>query len=194
MIRSINQVNEEFFKLFHNVIIDVKGKRKKVKSRYARKSSYDYVEEDEQIYPIISIQDYPPTPREDWWIDTRSYFGGMDEDGMRGYLFYHPVWMDFRFDVNIASKGYHEYIALQDYFTKNFVSELRFIFQSRDSYGDIVGVVVPYELDEVDIPRTDGVFETSYEFTLWVWLYAKEPKEVDLVQEIVVNLVQSDFP
>ena len=48
-------------------------------------------------------------------------------------------------------------------------------------------MVVPYTTRPQDIPRTDGVYETNYEFTLNVWLYVKEPQEVQLIQKIVVD-------
>lgn len=188
MLTSIRQVNEEFFRTFYGVKINVEGEEKSVLCRYARKSSYDYSEEQEnQIYPCIAIQDYTPTIKREWYVDMKSYFGGKSLDGLTGYLFMRPIWMEFRYDVSIASKSYKDFIALQDYFMQNYVYGVRLMMNKHLSGEDLVGDVVPYTIRENYIPRTDGVYEINYEFTCSVWLQPQKPQEVDLVQKIVVN-------
>jgi hypothetical protein len=188
MLRTIKQTNEEFFRLFHGLKIPMDGTEFPVLSRYARKSSKDYVEEQEnQIYPCIAIQDYIPVPKKEWFIDMKSYFGGKDFQNLTGYLYLRPIWMEFRYDVSIATKSYKEYLAMQDYFNRKFVYGKAFIFCKQLVVDDTVGVVVPYTTRPQDIPRTDGVYETNYEFTLNVWLYVKDPQEVQLIQKIVVD-------
>lgn len=123
----------------------------------------------------------------------RTYFGGLSADGLKGFLYKRPIWMEFRYDVSIAAKGYNEYMALQDYFMENFVYGQRFLFCQKLTGENAVGEVVPYEIRETDIPRSDGVFEKNYEFTLSVWLYPQKPEEVDaLIQKIVVSLERKD--
>ena len=61
------------------------------------------------------------------------------------------------------------------------------IFNQRLTGDDMVGDIVPYSIRENDIPRTDGVFETNYEFTCSVWVTPKEPTEVDIIQQIVLT-------
>lgn len=188
MIRSIKQANEEFFRIFYGLRIPMDGAEFAVNYRYARKSSNDYVEEQEnQIYPCIAVQDYIPVPRKDWFIDLRTYFGGKDFTNLTGYLYTRPIWMDFRYDVSIATKSYKEYLAMQDYFNQNFVYNKAFIFCKQLTGEDTVGVVVPYTVRPQDIPRTDGVYETNYEFTLKVWVYARDPEEVQLIQKVVMK-------
>lgn len=202
MLTSIKQVNAEFFKLFHKYKLYVDGKAVSVNTRYARKSSYDYVEEQpHQIFPCISIQDYAPEIHEQWYVDNVKYFGGIssreDSEGVErlyGYLYDRPIWMTFRYDVGVASKGYKTYLALQDSFTKKFVYNNSFIFNSHfTGTEDEVGDVVSYELDVIDIPRVDGVYETNYEFSLNAWLYIKEPEEVELAQHIIVDMIQGSI-
>ena len=54
MLTSIRQTHSEFFRQFHNLKIMVGDKSITLLSRYARKSSFDYVEEQEnQIYTKI---------------------------------------------------------------------------------------------------------------------------------------------
>ena len=193
MLTSIRQVNEEFFRTFYGIKIPIKGVETPILCRYAKKSSYDYVEEqDNQQYPCIAIQDFTPTPKKEWYIDMKAYFGGTSADGLVGYLYQRPIWMEFRYDVSIAAKGYNEYMAMQDYFMENFVYGKRFIFCKRLTGEDMVGEIVPYEIRDTDIPRTDGVFEKNYEFTLSVWLHPQKPEEVELIQKIVVSLEQKD--
>lgn len=188
MLTTIRQVNEQFFRKFYGLKMQIGGAEKVVLCRYAKKSSYDYVEEQaNQIYPCIVIQDYTPTPKDEWYIDMRSYFGGKSFDGLTGYLYNRPIWMEFRYDVSIVAKSYNDFISMQDYFMQNFVYGVRFIFNQKLDGENAVGDIVPYEVRETTIPRTDGLFEMNYEFTCSVWLYSQTPKEVDLVKKIVIN-------
>lgn len=188
MLYSIRQVNEEFFKKFTGITIPIKGKSVEIPIRYARKSSKDYVEEDKkQSYPCIAIQDYSPRIKDEWYIDMKPYFGGTSSDGLKGFLFRRPIWLEFRYDVSIVAKSYYEFIALRDFFLSNFTSEVSMLFNQRLTGDDMVGDVVPYSIRENDIPRTDGVFETNYEFTCSVWVTPKEPTEVDIIQQIVLS-------
>lgn len=185
MLSSVQQVNEEFFKLFHR--LNIGGIV--VNSRYAKKSSFDYVEEQKnQIYPCISIQDFAPTIREGGYVDPHEYTGGMNSDKTKAFVYHRPTWMSFRYDVSIASKSYKYFMEMQQYFAEHFVNQLRFVFNKK-TFGDSeVGDIVPYTVNITDIPRTDGIFETNYEFDLSVWLYAVPPQEVDVIQEVNVGV------
>lgn len=188
MLTSIRQVNEEFFRKFYGLKMPMGGVEKSVLCRYAKKSSHDYVEEQaNQIYPCIVIQDYSPNPKKEWYIDMHAYFGGKSLDGLTGYLYQRPIWMEFRYDVSVVAKGYNDFISMQDYFMENFVYGRRFIFDAHLSGEDLVGDIVPYEVRGTDIPRTDGIFEKNYEFTCSVWLYPQKPEEVTLIQNIVIR-------
>lgn len=188
MLTTINQVNEEFFKTFFGLKMNIGGKTQNVLCRYYKKSGRDYSEEQlNQMYPCIVIQDYTPTPKEEWYIDMYEYFGGKSLDGLTGYLFQRPIWMEFRYDVSIAAKGYKDFTTLRDYFMTNFVYGKRFLFNKKLSGDSEVGDVVPYSVRSTDIPRTDGVSETNYEFTLSVWLYPRSHREVDIIQKIILD-------
>lgn len=190
MITSIKQAHTEFFRIFHEIRIPIKGVLTKIPCRYARKSSFDYAEEqDNQSYPCIAIQDYTPELKEEWYIDMKPYFGGVSSDGLKGFIYRRPVWMSFRYDVSIVSKSYTEFLSMQDYFLEKFVSNVRFLYNQKLSGEDAVGDIVPYTIRETDVPRTDGVFEKNYEFNLSVWVYPQEPQEVsDLVEKISLEL------
>ena len=190
MLTSISQINEQFFKVFHGVKVKVGNKTISVPARYAKKSSKDYSEEQpNQSYPCISIQDYTPKLKREWYVDMRQYVGGLSSDSLTAFLYSNPLWMEFRYDVSVAAKSYNEFMAIKDYFLGNYVCGLRFLFNQKLSGEDAVGDVVPYTLRETDIPRNDGVMETNYEFTLSAWVYPREPKEVEIVENIVVNLI-----
>ena len=190
MLTSISQINEQFFKVFHGVKVKVGNKTISVPTRYAKKSSKDYTEEQpNQGYPCIAIQDYTPKLKREWYVDMRQYVGGLSSDSLTAFLYSNPLWMEFRYDVSVAAKSYNEFIAIKDYFLGNYVCGLRFLFNQKLSGEDSVGDVVPYTVRETDIPRNDGVMETNYEFTLSAWIYPKEPKEVEIVKSIVVNLI-----
>lgn len=194
MLTSIRQVNEEFFRTFYGLKVTVGGVEKTILCRYARKSSNDYVEEQEnQIYPCIAIQDYTPTLKNEWYVDMKPYIGGKSLDGLTAFLFMRPIWMEFRYDVSIAAKSYNDFLALQDYFMENFVYGVRLMFNKQLSGDDLVGAIVPYTIRENYIPRIDGVYEINYEFTCSVWVQPQKPKEVSLVQEIIINGHPTDF-
>lgn len=193
MLTRIKQVHSEFFKLFHNLQINLKGVPTKVPVRYAKKSSEDYTEEqDNQVYPCIAIQDYPPVPKDDWFIDMRPYFGGLSSRGLKGFLYQRPIWMEFRYDVSVVSKSSIEFMDLQDYFLSHFVYRKQFLFNQKLTGDDAVGDVVPFSVRATDIPRTDGVHETNYEFTLSVWVYPVDAIEVDTITGVVLNLIAHD--
>lgn len=174
--------------------MQIGGAEKVVLCRYAKKSSYDYVEEQaNQIYPCIVIQDYTPTPKDEWYVDMHSYFGGKSLSGLTGYLYQRPIWMEFRYDVSVVSKSYNDFISMQDYFMQNFVYGVRFIFNQKLGGEDAVGDIVPYDIRETTIPRNDGLFEMNYEFTCSVWLYSQTPKDVELVQSIVLNAMPKKY-
>ena len=123
MLTSIRQTHSEYFRQFHNLKIMVGDKSITLLSRYARKSSFDYVEEQEnQIYPCVAIMDYTPVPSRDWFVDMKTYFGGKGFSELTGYLYRRPVRMEFRYDVSIVSKSYNEFLAMQDYFNSTFDS------------------------------------------------------------------------
>lgn len=188
MLTTIRQVNEEFFKTFYGLKMNIGGKLSTVHCRYYKKSGRDYVEEQSnQIYPCIVIQDYSPIPKPEWYIDMHAYFGGKSLDGLSGYLFQRPIWMEFRYDVSIVSKSYNDFLSMKDYFMENFVYGKRFLFNKKLSRESAVGDIVPYTVRDTDIPRIDGVFETNYEFTLSVWLYPRKAEEVALIQEVVLR-------
>lgn len=195
MITSIEQANEEFFKIFYGLEIPCKkkGNFKPVVS-YANLSSYDYTEDSGQSYPCIILSDFTPTLKPEWWVELRETYGGVSLDGLSGYLMRNPVWMSFKYDVGTFCKSYYENIAMRDYFLAKFMTEERFIFNSRLSGELEVGDIVPYTMEETKVERTDGIFEENYSFDLSVWVYPHTPKEVnDIVEAINVNLIRADY-
>ena len=193
MLTSIKQVDTEFFKQFYGITIP--GITKPVNFRYYKKSADDDSEEDSnQIYPCIVVQNYAPTLKPEWFVDVRDYFGGLSSDGQKGYLYRRPIWLEFKYDVSIAAKGYSDYTALINYFTTHFLGEkLRFLFDKRLDGEMAVGDVVPFRVTPTSIPRMDGVYETNYEFTLSVWLNLIEPQEVDTIQQAILTLIQEEL-
>ena len=69
----------------------------------------------------------------------------------------------------------------------------RFVFDKRLTGEAEVGDIVPYRVQQTDIPRLDGVFETNYEFNLAVWIYAKTPEErTDIIKQIVLTMEETN--
>lgn len=197
MINSIAQVNREFFSLFQGITIECGDRSFTPHYRYYKRSAQDYSEEQDQvIYPCIVVQDYMPTPKPEWWVDMKSYVGGISKDGSTGYVYKRPVWMNFRYDVSVVSKDYFEFTAMCDHFLTHFVyGDFRFIFnrQFPDTEYE-VGDVVPYDVTCTDIPRRDGVYERNFEFNLAVWVYCREPIKLDLVKKVIVGVHKISLP
>ena len=186
MITTISQVNEEFFKLFFGLSVTKRGEQIVVPCRYARKSAIDYSEEEEnQTYPVIALQDHTPTLKSEWFVDMKTYLGGVDMEGLKSYLFYRPLWMEFIFDVSIAATSYLDFVGLKDLMSRNFIHKEHLLFNQRLTGEDAVGDVIPFRVRTTDIPRTDGVMEVNYEFTLSVWVYTREGQEKENVQFVI---------
>lgn len=185
MFHKIIDVHTAVFKYFSERISEELG----VSVRYARKSSHDYSEEQpQQVYPCVAIQDYAPVPKENWWIEYKAFHRATSVDGKTGYLYYLPLWMDFRYDVSIASKSYTEYLRLQQWFLENTIAEDEITLESFKVGGVETGEPIPIATRAQDVPRTDGVYETSYEITFSVWLYVREPVGIETVQEVCLKL------
>ena len=193
MFTSISQVNEEFFKQFHNLKIVRDGRLVTVPLRYAKKSAKDYVEADYESYPCIVIQDHPPTIKREWFVDVRNYVGGLSMDKLRTEITRNPIWFEIPYDVSTATTSYNENMALRDLFMRKFMTEISFLLNQKLTGEDAVGDVVPYEVMMNEIPRMDGVHETNYEFRLSAWIHLGEPKEVETITDIIVNLHQTDL-
>lgn len=185
MFHKIIDVHNAVFKYFSERISEELG----VHVRYARKSSHDYSEEqDAQIYPCVAIQEYFPVPKEDWWIEYKGFHRATSVDGSTGYLYYLPLWMDFRYDMSVASKSYKDYVRIQQWFLENTIAEDEITLESFVVNGMETGEPISIETRVQDIPRTDGVYETNYEITFSIWLYARRPVGIDTVQDVVLRL------
>lgn len=191
MFHKIIDVHNAVFKYFSERISEELG----VHVRYARKSSHDYSEEqDAQIYPCVAIQEYFPVPKEDWWIEYKGFHRATSVDGSTGYLYYLPLWMDFRYDMSVASKSYKDYVRIQQWFLENTIAEDEITLESFVVNGMETGEPISIVTRAQDVPRTDGVYETNYEITFSVWLYTRRPVGFETVQEIVISISQASIP
>jgi hypothetical protein len=188
MFNSLSKVNEEFFKVFNNIEITVDGGVVvAVPFVYARKSGKDFVESETVKYPCITVYDHVPTVKPEWFIDYKEYSDGISLDGTQARVYRRPVWMEFSYDVSIASKSYFEITALKELFTRKFLFETYLLLDKRLTGDNEVGEVIPIKVSPTDIPRMDGVQEVNYEFKLSVWVDLHEPKEVDVITNIILK-------
>lgn len=195
MLNTISQVNEQVFKILVDATKTVvlppdvaSGIVPTVSVRYAKKSGKDFVQETDQAYPCIAIQDYTPNPKDDWFVDQHKYVEGFAEDGLTAHLFQNPLHLEFRYDVSIAAKSYKEFMALKNMMFKKFLTKDSLLLNQKLTGHDAVGDVATYTLRTTDMPRTDGVQETNFEFTLAAWVHLTDPEEVTLIQNVILNL------
>ena len=194
MLTSVAQVNTEFFKRFHGLTIQSERRGEIVlPCIYAKKSSEDYTEADEnQRYPCIAIQDLAVRLKDGWFKDFKRYAVNPIPGADTAALYSRPLWMEFPYDVSIATKSYNEFMAMQALFMQKFEFLESFIFDGAVlEDGTEVGDVVPFTLTETDIPRTDGVFEKNYSFVLSAWLYLRDAQEFEAVKKIVIDVKQN---
>lgn len=192
MFYKIQEVHTAVFRYFSKRI---QSELPGVNVRYARKSSKDYTEEQQQqLYPCVALQEYSPVPRENWWIEHKAFARASSTDGTTGYLYYLPIFMDFRYDISIAAKSYTEYLQLQQWFLENTIAVDEITLQPHAVGEYEAGEPITIETRAQDIPRTDGVYETNYEVTFQIWLYARQPVGLEAVQNVSIKLHRVKTP
>lgn len=198
MLYGLSEVKEEFFKMFRAsggsskvILWEGTPKQKIVKVMYSRESGEDRRATTNVEYPVVSILDYAPTPAEDWTPHLQAKkVEGFTRDGESAHLYYEPQHLEFRFDVSIASKKFVEFTAMQDFFWKNYLWKKSTIFKGVNLGVDgEVGSVVKMSTRSTDVPRTDGVMEINYEFTITAWVSVREAEMITLLETINVNLI-----
>lgn len=174
--------------------VNVKGVAVSVKVRYADMSSKDYTEEQlQQMYPAISIYDYAPELANAWNNGAyERYVQDLrepDEDGKptRGTIFYEPLLLTFRFDVQAAAKSYHEMMAIENALFLKLMYE-PFWLRHEVIAGEDIGESVNLNVTPTRTNRIDGVHEVIFECDFDTFVAIKEPTDVDLVTTLILNV------
>jgi hypothetical protein len=156
--------------------------------RFFKKSSVDFTEEDFEHYPVLSVENFIPKPREGYnnryksrLVDERDTTNDNEIDTVTEVS--SGILLDCRFEVSIATKKESEYNAINDWFFRKFTHTNigRFIFNYEEIDGTAYGDFVKYSIQAQESPRADGVHETVYTFELRVWADLVATKDYDEV-------------
>jgi hypothetical protein len=231
-ITSFDTVRKEFFALFlsgltfdrtkfnkktldfNQVWVNGRLVNLKVPVTYYKKSSFNITELSKIPYPVISIQDFPAMPVENWNTFVREkYFDNLNISNRKWETFSEPhaKRMSMQFDVSVASKSLNAFETIKLWFYQTFdVSENRKPLEFCEHYKNFEGVAITDELEygklatlnkvvkifepvnytfgeNLNIDRSDGVLETTFSFELFFWINLSAPKKLDSIQAIEVS-------
>jgi hypothetical protein len=198
MFVAFKDLQTEFFKIFAGQDLTrpfyVELLDEKIPVRYF-KSSEDYSEEEREAYPVISIQDYQPTFNPKFHNDVFNYHVIGDNDGSLADIWRPHFFLDFKFDVGVASKEKLMYDLIRQKFLFKYgkkgviwMSQYQDYKEAVDANKAVIGV--DYSIIPAEIERSDGIFETNYEFTVSAWFNAGSVDAVQMVEELNVTLIQ----
>lgn len=197
MIYSIKTVNSSFYKVFTDNPITIMYKNSNVPVRviFADRFNETPAEVLKERYPAIAIQSYTPRPSREWKDNQSEYVDGFEdydeETGTfdTGHIYREPILLDFTYDVSIAAKTRGQYDELMEYMFKRFGIEGSLLMdQVILPDGVKSGYPVWYTCQGTDIPRSDEVKETNYEFKFNCFVDLKDPIEAELVNKLNITL------
>jgi hypothetical protein len=200
MLTSLRNVQGEFMKCLvengqANATINSPEGLLTVPYTFARASAQTLAEKPKEQYPLISIYDYSPIIDTEWTRNFQQHVTGYhayDNNGnpTKAFMVEDPIRLIFRFDYTFfVNNPMHKYTLL-DFVLKKFNTRGTFILNKIVlPDGEEVGDVVNYTVAITENERSDGVFETNFEFTSKIMVAIKEPEEFDLIQNfnIFVN-------
>lgn len=199
MIDSFHNVDINFYAQFagNNLKAGVytcanyKGENINIPVYYAKKSNDGLVEASAESYPKLSIQNYAPKLNKALFFDNaKKRFAEelTDEGFVTGNLYTDFFPMEFNYDVSIATKRESEWDALKMHFARTFFPSVNDCLKfNRVSFADGSEIYDPvgYKVESIDIPRSDGTFETNFAFKIFPW--------VQLVLPVGVNIADVEF-
>lgn len=200
MFVAFKDLQSEFFKLFagQDLSSPVYSQlpEKNIPVRYF-KSSEDYSEEEREVYPIISIQDYQPTFNTKYHNDIFNYRVIGDVGNGLANIWRPHFFLDFKFDVGVASKNKSIYDLIRQKFLftyglKGVIWMRQYQDYKEPTEANLAVLGCDYSVIPSELERSDGVFETNYEFTVSAWFNSGSPDVVELVEELNLTLIQED--
>jgi hypothetical protein len=201
MIQSLRSLNKGFLQEFYGdlldtpyIEVDIEGTLIQVPLLFFKKSTYNYTEAPLEAYPIISIEAFSPTLRDGYNNLVQKRYAAlrdMDNDGEDDTIseIPLPLWMEVRYEASVAAKDEKHYSAIYDWFLSRFDYSNQACFSfNKVEIPNIPPIAdyVPYKLTTNESPRTDGIYEVVFSFTLYPRLDIKATKDFDVVTEIEI--------
>lgn len=197
MLTSVINVHDEFRKVIGATITVTDNTPVDVPVRFARQSKEDWAEVAFESYPQVTILDYLPDFDPTWYQTYQKRIAGYNtpvsvtnNQMTKAFEVQDPIRFIFRYDVSVYCKNAYQKWLLNEYFLKTFSKQGSFMFNKTATVaegGESIGDMVYYAVNPAEVLRTDGVFETNYEFTLKPMIAIQDAVDVDLVQQLLIN-------
>lgn len=142
--------------------------------RFAKKGSINLAEADTEGYPVLVFEDFTPSFVEDYQNYTGRYVNLIPSTPDPGTVeeIPYPVVLDYRFEVTLAAVKDSDYLDILTWFYRKFPAKntSKLVFNPITlPDGEVVGDYVGYTLTVQESPRTDGVQEAVFIFTLRIF-------------------------
>lgn len=196
MLTSLQNVHEEFFKLF---IPTITVGSLVIPVRYARSSRLNLTEKSSESYPICVIYDKQPEFDTQWTDSFFEYVGGYRFNDISdtkkitdAYVYKEPIRFICSYDVTFYLKGIKDKWKVIDYILSNHGKNGTFVFNkvtlsNNQQEGDI-GDVVFYDLTMYENQRQDGIVELNFQFQLSAMVDIQTEVDKTVVQTLILNI------
>lgn len=170
--------------------------------QYFHISSGDIVEAPMERYPIMSFQDFMPSPVDGWNNFVQPRYAGLrdtDNDGVLDTTSLQPPAIRFnhRWEISVCAKDEKSFTSINDWMYRTFDFSKHnavFVYNKKLIGETFSGDFVNYTLTSItDNPRTDGLFENLYIFEINLWADLKPAKDVTtLLEQVTVEFNTSN--
>lgn len=175
-----------------------KGETKNVLWRYFKKSAQDFAEGEDEIYPVISVENFTPVENMKFSAEF------VNNAEMRYEQIYNEeetetdpdnitevgkeVPFDFKYELTISAKSESDWDALkQNLLAKfSFGTDKVLIFDPENEEN--AEKTVYYTLAQQDSPTIDGVYESIIAVVLTAWVKIKTDKTIDRCHGVNINM------
>ena len=185
MITSFEDVKREFFALFLGGLkfdqqrflsktLSIPSQNYKgevtvlqIPVTYYKKSFFNLTELSNESYPIVSIQDFPASPVDNWnTFVQESYVKKLNVAERKWEVFNEPhsKRLSMRFDVSVATKSDYTFNWIQKWFYSTFQFEKsKCFFKFKKTFEDLNGVSITDELDYIRLTNNLTTFDKVVE-------------------------------
>lgn len=178
-------------------ITTYRGKTVSVPFQFFKESAFNYSQGSKEIYPIVSIENFNP-------VENTKFSGEFVNNAELNYF---PIYtdveetiedpenilieakvipFDFRYEISLATKSESEWDALKKAIMSKFSfgSDKIIIFDAENEKQCY------YTLENRDIPREDGVYETLVTAVLTCWVKLGQDQTADRCTRVNIDLRQ----
>ena len=171
------------------------GRDIKALVRYYKRSGESAVEDFQEYYPCIVIQNFMPEIDKSRVWGKGTVEGAINEIEGTTELISLPIPLKYRYQVSAVTKRQSDIEAIFAWFLERFTYEvggdcLELNKIVSPEHG-IIADIVPYTFNFHEVERmNDKRFEYVFTFTLMPWVHLRKPKNLPYICDILVSLQQ----